>query len=150
MYSSDAEAWVSISNAGSQGETGAQGTDGVEAGATGVLNLVMSGGGSVISSGTVGFVEIPYNVQFNQWSLYAGETGTLFVSIDKSSYSNFGSWTDIVGSTGPNIIDGIKNQDVDISDWDSPTGAPGDVLRISIDSIDTITVATLALKYNKY
>jgi hypothetical protein len=145
-----------ITGAGSQGFTGIQGVTGVSppavsVGATGLLNIIIDGGGEAISAGIKGDLSLPFDFYIDSWKIYAKETGSILFDIWKSNYSDFPptSFNAMhVGATGPNIVAGIKNT-ATTSDWGSPTGAAQDVLRINVDSVSTVQLVSLMLNYHK-
>lgn len=137
---------------GINGDTGPQGLTGLHLGITGVMNIVFDGGGAEVTSGIKADVNIPFSMNLYQWRLTAGQTGSLLVGLWKDSYDNFPPTSGDAlhsGATGPSLDDEIKNQDTDLSDWDSTLVTPNDVLRVNVDSIETITFANLALFYTK-
>jgi len=134
---------------GSQGETGAQGNAG---GYTGVANVILDGGGSTISTGTKGHVEMPFDFKLYSWALRSLETGSILLELRKSSYAGYppgGSGVMHIGATGPFIGNDWKNQETGLSGWASPTGAAGDSIQVAVSSVSAITQVSLALRYNK-
>ncbi|MBD3260092.1 MAG: hypothetical protein GF334_00140 [Candidatus Altiarchaeales archaeon] len=165
-YASDAK-WVKIGfyPTGQQGETGIRGDTGVQGetgsigltgaqgevgGYTGVINFVVEGGSSAVSSGTKGNLTMPFDLQLNDWRVMAEETGTIYFNIYEGTYNDYPPSTKMhAGMTGPHIISGIKNQDLDISDWSSTSLSRGGLLRVEVDGSQSITNATLSFNFNK-
>lgn len=147
FYNSTAGAWVDISS-GAIGATGPQGSDG----ATGTLNVVLNGGGSTLTTGVKGDIRLPYDLQFDSWTLLGGETGSALIGLWKDTYANFPPTSaDAMhsGATGPTLVGEIKNQDTNLSDWLGTTAAKGDIVRVNIDSVSSCTLLSLSLDYHK-
>ena len=140
---------------GSQGNTGAQGGIGITgmySGSTGVINIVLGGGLTVLETGIKGNITLPFNLTFDSWELTAGETGSILLGLWRSSYANYPPTSSSAmhsGATGPAIIDGIKNYDTDLSDWGGVTGSYGDHVCINVDSISTIKNCSLSIKFHR-
>jgi len=144
---------------GSQGETGVQGETGYGVigpagpiGGTGVINFIVSGNGTPISTGAKGNVTLPFDLQIDSWKLTAGETGSILFGLWRSSYADYPPASANAlhnGSTGPYIVDGIKNQDTDLSDWAGTTGAYGDHIAVNVDSVSSITLCSMALNFHR-
>jgi len=143
---------------GSQGETGpvgvtgsgATGVRGIEGGYTGTMNIIVEGGSSAISSGTKGNIRAPFDLTLQNWTVLAEETGTIYFNIYKGTYAAFPPSSKMhPGLTGPHIVNGIKNQDLDISDWDTTSMGKGEIMRVEVDGSQSITNASLSFDFNK-
>jgi len=116
------------------------------------IAFVIDGGGSEITTGIKGDLEIPFACTITAWTLLADQTGSIVIDIWKDTYANFPPINaDAMPGAGkePTISSAIKNQDTAITDWDDYTIDAGDILRFNVDSIDTITRVTLSLKVTK-
>jgi len=141
---------------GIQGYTGMQGVTGVSppsvsVGSTGLLNIIIDGGGEAISAGIKGDLSLPFNFYIDSWKVYAKETGSILLGVWKSSYSDFPPTSSNAmhsGATGPNIVAGIKGT-ATTSGWGAPTGSAQDVLRINVDSASSVQLVSLMLNYHK-
>lgn len=110
------------------------------------VSFVMDGGGSAITTGIKGDVEIPFAGTIKAARLFADQTGSIVVDIWKDTYANFPP-TDadsITASAPPTITSASKSEDTTLTSWTTSIAA-GDVLRFNVDSCSTITRATLAL-----
>lgn len=120
-------------------------------GVTGSINFLMSGGGSAISTGYKGNVRMAQNFYIDSWEMYANETGSIYIDVEKTNYGVFPSASTMHGTaTGPHIQSGAKNKDEDLSNWTGVTGGAGDVLRFNAVSVDTITNTTVVLNYHYF
>jgi Collagen triple helix repeat (20 copies) len=149
---------------GSTGATGATGAPGA-AGAQGPVGpagpnasafvMVLDGGGTVLTTGMKGFVEVPFTGTLTQADLVADRSGSITVNIWKCTYAQFDAGAThpvaadaITGSTPPKIISGVKSTDSTLASWNTALTA-GDVLAINVDSVATIQRVTVTLKYTR-
>ena len=127
------------------GPTGIQGSD---SSTTGMISFVMSSA-STITAGVKGDIQIPFYLKFNEWRMLGTPTGSIDVSLWMDSYDDYPpTVTDTIAVTGPFITNDIKNTGL-TTDWLSPTGTFGDIIRINVVSCTGIQNLSLALLYNK-
>ena len=140
---------------GSTGATGATGSTG----ATGPalisgIEFVIDDGGSVLSNGIKGFVEVPFSCTINRVTSLADQSGSVVVDIFKSTYSSFAPPTHpatgdkITSSTPPTISSAEKAQDSTLSSWTTSISA-GDILAFNVNSCTTITRVTVSLEVTR-
>lgn len=130
---------------GIQGETGPAGTGGE----TGSLSVAFNGGLGYVKQGYKSYIELPYNMKFLDYSLYTGETGSLYIDLRKTDHSSFppDSYNDsIIGYTGIYTDLEIKTTG-SVTGWSAPTGAHDDILSIYVSGVTGINTATFNLKY---
>jgi len=114
---------------------------------TGCVTFVIDGGGSAITTGEKGHLEVPFACTITQVTLLADQTGSITIDIWKDTYANFPP-TDadsICGGNEPAIASGQKYQDSTLTNW-TTTINDGDILAFNVDSCATITRVTVALK----
>lgn len=110
------------------------------------VEFVIDGGGSAITTGIKGYVEIPFAGNITQWTLLADTTGNITVDILKDSYANYGTNTSAVGGgTKPVISSATKGQSAP-SSWTSTTINAGDIIGFNVTAVATITRCTVSLK----
>lgn len=117
---------------------------------TGAIVFVIDGGGSAISTGIKGDVEIPFACTLNQVTMLADQSGSIVVDIWKDTYANYPP-TDadsITASAVPTISTATKSQDTTLTAWTTAITA-GNILRFNVDSCATITRCTIVLKYTR-
>ena len=69
---------------------------------------------------------------FTEWSVFAGETGSIQVDVKKSNYSTYPTFTTVVGGDYPTLSSQIKNRNTGITAW---TGlSAGDLYEFTINS----------------
>lgn len=116
----------------------------------GAITIIIDGGGSAITTGEKGHLEIPFACTISRATLLADQSGSIVIDIWKDSYANFPP-TDadsITASAPPTISSAQKSQDSTLSGWTTSITA-GDILAFNVDSCTTITRATLSLKVTK-
>jgi len=107
------------------------------------LNLIIDGGGSAITSGIKGFVEIPFDCNITQVTMLADISGSAVVDIWKDTYANHAP-TDadsITASAVPFISSTLTG-------WTKSFSA-GDILAFNVDSATIITLLTISLKITR-
>jgi hypothetical protein len=109
---------------------------------------VFDGGGSEIADNKVVYINVPYDCTLTGWTLLGDVSGAIQLDVWKDTYANYPPTNSdsITNSHEPAIAaNGIKNTDVDISDWTTVTCTAGDVIAVSVDSCTTITWANLMI-----
>jgi len=114
------------------------------------IAFIIDGGGSAITTGVKGDLEIPFACTINQATMLADQSGSIVVDIWKDTYANFPP-TDadsITASAPPTISAATKSQDSTLTGWTTAIAA-GSTLRFNVDSAATITRLTLSLKVTR-
>lgn len=112
--------------------------------------LIIDGGGSAITTGIKGYLEIPFACTINRVTMAADQSGSIVVDIWKDTYANYPP-TDadsITASAVPTISATTKSQDSTLTGWTTSITA-GDVLGFNVDSASTVTRVTISLKVTK-
>ena len=110
------------------------------------ISFIIDGGGSAISTGQKGHLEIPFKCQIERATVLADQSGSIVIDIWKDTYANFPP-TDadsIVASAPPTLSSAQKSQDATLTDW-TKTIAAGDCLAFNVDSASTVTRVLLSL-----
>lgn len=122
---------------------------------TDAIEFVIDGGGSVITTGMKGYVEVPYACTITQATLLADQSGSIVVNVYKCSYANFDagsthpvSGDKITASAPPTISSATKAQDSTLTGWTTSVSA-GDILAFKVDSVTTCTRVTISLKITR-
>jgi len=114
------------------------------------VTFIIDGGGSAITTGQKGHLEIPFACTIQQVTMLADQSGSIVVDIWKDSYANFPP-TDadsITASAPPTISSAQKSQDSTLTGWTKSISS-GDILAFNVDSCATITRVTISLKVEK-
>lgn len=114
------------------------------------VGITLDGGGSAITTGTKGYIEVPYNATINRVTMLADQSGSCVVDVWKDTYANYPPTVadTITASAKPTITTAIKSQDSTLTGWTTSITA-GDVLGFNVDSCSTITRLHLILKVTK-
>lgn len=114
------------------------------------IEFIIDGGGSAITTGVKGDIEIPYNCTITRATLLADQTGSIVVDIWKDTYANFPptNTDSITASAKPTLSSASKAQDTTLTGW-TTTLAAGSTLRFNVDSVSTVTRVTVSLKVTK-
>jgi len=108
------------------------------------INYIIDGGGSALTTGVKGFVEIPYAMTITGWQLFADQVGSVVVDVYRDTYANFPPTTSIAGSELPTLVSAQSNQDLSLSTW-SVGLAAGDVIAFDVKSASTLTRITVSI-----
>jgi hypothetical protein len=129
---------------GPAGPTGPAGSTPVIARSFGIT---IDGGGSIISTGVQGDVVIPYPMTISSWTLIADQVGSIVIDVWKDTYTNYPATQSdsITGSAKPTLSSSIKNQSSTLTGWTTNVNS-GDIIRFNVDSVSTITKATLVIQ----
>lgn len=114
------------------------------------IPFVIDGGGSAITTGVKGEIEIPFACALTGWSLLLDQSGSIVIDIWKDTYANYPPTgaDSITASDKPTVSSATKAQDLAPTGW-TTTVAAGDILRFNVDSVATATRATLSLRATK-
>jgi hypothetical protein len=117
---------------------------------TNSITFIIDGGGSAITTGVKGDLEIPFACTITRATLLADQSGSIVVDIWKDTYANYPPTVadTITASAKPTISTATKSQDSTLTGW-TTTIAAGDTLRFNVDSITTCTRVTLSLKVTR-
>jgi hypothetical protein len=122
--------------------------DGVDLSALSTVGIMflIDGGGSAITTGVKGDLEIPFSCNITKATALADQNGSIAVSIWKDTYSNYPpTAADNITSTNPIYISASnKVQDSVLSYWTKAVSV-GDILRYNVDNCTTITRVTISL-----
>lgn len=114
---------------------------------TSVIEYVIDGGGSAITTGSKGFLEIPFACTVNSWVIVADQSGSIVVDVKRATYSGFPTTSSIAGTEKPTLSSVQKNQDTALTSWS--TIAAGDILEFNVDSVATVQRVTVSLKITR-
>jgi hypothetical protein len=113
----------------------------------GSFGITIDGGGSPITTGYKGDVQVPYDCVITGWTLTSDQIGSIQIDVWDCIYANYApiASDSICGAVRPNITIGRKATDSALVGWDKQV-SNGDILAFNVDSCDTITRATLVIR----
>ena len=118
------------------------------------LEFVIDGGGSALTTGMKGYLEVPFACTITRATLLADQSGSVVVDVFRSTYSDFAppthpvSGDKLTASAPPTISTATKSQDATLTGWTTSLAA-GDVLGFNVNSATTITRVTCSLKVTR-
>ena len=106
------------------------------------INFAIDGGGSAITTGIKGTIEIPAACTITAVRLRADQTGSVTLTIKKAAYN--GSMSSIVASAKPTLSSAQWSQDTTLTGWTTAVSG-GDWLEYTVDTVATITYLNASL-----
>lgn len=108
--------------------------------------FIIDGGGSAITTGVKGFIEIPYAGTIQSVRLLADQSGSIVIDLWKDTYANYPPTVadTITASAKPTLSSATKAEDTTLTGWTTSVSA-GDILGVNVDSAATVTRVTLSL-----
>ncbi len=97
------------------------------------IPFIIDGGGAAISAGSKGFLTVPFACTITGWRIVADQSGSIAVTVKRSTYSNFPTTAAISGTEKPTLSSAQKNEDTNLTTWTTAIAA-GDVLEFSADA----------------
>ena len=116
----------------------------------GAVGIVIDGGGSVITTGVKGFVEVPFAGTITAATLLstdaAATAGSIVIDVWKDTYANYPPVVgdSITASAKPTLSSANKSKDTTLTGWTTAIAA-GDVLGFSVTSAAPVTRVVLTL-----
>ena len=133
---------ISITNG--NGVSGNPTIAGSTAALTRSIGITVDGGGSTITTGSKGFIYLPFAGTITQVVLLANASGSCVIDIKKSTYSGFPTTSSICASAKPTLSSAQKSKDSTLTGWTTSFSAD-DVLEFNVDSATTVTRVNLIL-----
>ena len=117
---------------------------------TGTVNIsfIIDGGGSVPSTGSKGYLEIPFACTITGWTILGNASGSAVVDVKRSTYSGFPTTSSIAGTEKPTLSSAQKNQDLSLTTWTTSISA-GDILEFVLDSVATCKLLVVSIRATK-
>lgn len=112
--------------------------------------IIIDGGGSVITTGLKGDLVIPFACTITGVTLLGDQSGSIVIDLWKDTYTNYPPTIadSIAASAKPTITTATKSQDTTLTGWTTSVAA-GDIIRVNVDSVTTLTRVALILTLSK-
>jgi len=112
--------------------------------------FIIDGGGSAITTGEKGHLEIPFACEIQRATLLADVSGSIVIDIWKDTYALFPPTVadTITAAAKPTLAAAQKVQDSTLTGWTKAIAA-GDILAFNVDSAATVTRVVLVLKVKR-
>lgn len=127
-------------------------------GGTGITNdvtvgsvvYVIDGGGSAVTTGVKGDIQIPFAGTIQSWTLLADQSGSAVVDVWKDTLANYPpTIADVItASAKPTLSSADHATSSTLTGW-TTTVAAGDTLRYNVNSATTATRLTLSLQIKR-
>ena len=113
---------------------------------TGCFGITIDGGGSVITTGLKGYIQIPYNCTITGWIVLPDQNSSIVVDVWKQTLLNFPPTASdsIAGTEKPTLLSADFAQDLALSTWITAVTA-GDIIAFNVDSASVVTRATIQI-----
>ena len=114
------------------------------------INFFMDGGGAVINTGIIGWLQVDFKCEIQSATLLADQSGSIVIDIWKDTYANYPPTNadSITAAAPPTITAATKSTDSTLTGWTTEINA-GDILYFNVDSVATIEKCLLVLKVNR-
>jgi hypothetical protein len=110
------------------------------------ISFIIDGGGSAITTGIKGDLEIPFNCSIQWVTLLADQSGSIVVDIWRDTYANYPPTVadTITASAKPTLSSAVKSQNSTLTGWSKAITA-NDILRFNVDSAATVQRVLVSL-----
>ncbi|MFA6524618.1 MAG: hypothetical protein WC264_03935 [Candidatus Paceibacterota bacterium] len=109
---------------------------------TGGFGITLDGQGGVVSTGSKGYITIPYNGTITNWSVTNDVSGSIQFDIKRSG-------TTIIGAGNKPLTSGAISGTAVVASWTSTAVTAGDIIEFVCDSASTVTRSTLVVYVTK-
>lgn len=122
----------------------------VSASVDGALEWFIDGGGSVITTGIKGTLEVPFDCSIKVGTLLGDQSGSIVIDIWKDTYANYPPTdADSITAAAPLTISSAqKSKDSTLTGW-TISLSKGDILYYNVDSVDTFLWVLVSLLVEK-
>ena len=116
----------------------------------GAVGFLLDGGGSVITPGVKGFVEVPFACTITAVTLLSTDAavtaGSIVLDLWKAAYASYPPTVanTITASATPTLASATKSRDTTLTGWTTAIAA-GDILGVSVTSAALVTRVALSL-----
>ena len=118
--------------------------------ASGSIGYVIDGGGVAITTGSKGFVQVPFSCKLIGWTILADASASMVVDVKSQTVATWPATStttaSIAGSDKPTLSTKKIARSFAMTGW-TTTVNEGDLLEFNVDSCATITRATVQLHF---
>ena len=108
------------------------------------IGVSIDGGGSAVTTGTKGYVEVPYAGTITEWKIIADVSGSAVFDVWKSNAAIPTNANTITASAKPTLTAAQRATGTTLTGWTTGV-AVNDVFGFEVESASTITKAVLIL-----
>ena len=106
------------------------------------VGISIDGGGTVITTGTKGYVEVPYAGTITEWKIIATPSGSVTFDIWKSNAAIPTNSNTITASAKPTLTTAQRATSTTLTGWTTSVSV-NDVFGFEVESATTVTKAVL-------
>ena len=112
------------------------------------IGLFVDNGTGIISTGSKGYFQLGNNMQLKGWSVVANTSGNLSIDVQTSDFNTYPAFSSIISGTSPYISGQIKNNGIDLSNWNT-TITKGSFVKfiVTSSSISQFGLTITGVKY---
>ncbi len=107
------------------------------------IEFIIDGGGAAITTGSKGYLKIPFTCFINAWGIYADQEGSIVVDVKTHRFATFPSGTSIAGTEKPTLSSAQGNQDFSLTSWTTKILVPNNILEFVVDSVTDVKRVTI-------
>ena len=134
---------------GVQGFTGPQGSTGPSGITIGSFGLTIDGGSSVITTGSKGYVSMPYGGSITGWDILGNDSGSISIDLKKSTYTGFPTTTSVTATNYITLTSQQKNTSSTLAGWLSVTFSSTEIYEFYVNSASIVTRVNVVIRTNK-
>ncbi len=109
---------------------------------TAAIGCTVDGQGGLVTTGSKGFITIPYTGNITKWSLAANASGSIVFDVKRSG-------TSIIGGGNAPTLSGAISGNAAPAGWTSTNVTAGDIIEYTVVSVTTISNCSLVLTFVK-
>jgi hypothetical protein len=113
-----------------------------------IAGITIDGGGLALTTGSKGFLQVPFSGTIIGWTLIGDVSGSASVTVKKSTFAGFPTNASIVAAAPPALTSQQKATSTTLTGWTTAVAA-GDVLEFVLTSVATVTRLVLELQITR-
>jgi hypothetical protein len=111
------------------------------------IPFIIDGAGAVITTGSKGYILVPFNCTITGWTILADQSGSIVIEVGSGLYSNFPTANSIDtngGTDRPTLVTQQNNQNLTLTKWFTAILA-NSFIQFTVNSATTVTRVTVQL-----
>jgi len=108
------------------------------------VGITVDNGTSAITTGTKGYIEVPYSGSITEWKIISDASGSVVFDVWKANASIPTNANSITASAKPTLTSAQRATSTTLTGWTTSVSA-NDVFGFEVESASTVTKATLIL-----
>lgn len=108
--------------------------------------FIIDGGGAAITTGSKGYLKIPFRCIITGWTIYADQFGDIVVDVKACNHGDFPTTTSIAGTEKPTLSNVDLGLNYNLTSWTTKIYVLRNILEFYVDSVSTVERVTITLK----